>query len=172
MLTIYLLVLSLAQAPCESARICPADKPVVAFYFDSKQAISERDAMTQKYNKARLYRLDFNIGKFWGLHMDQIRAQARSAFSVKEIATVPVQTYETTETPVAITGGYSMEELSDKAACETSLSLSMTESAPDDVKAMLRNDVEACVQKGRLTRTQVQEAAFKRMQERLPGAKP
>lgn len=167
MLTIYLLVISLAQAPCESARICPADKPLVAFYFDGKQAIRERDAMLQKYNKARMFRLDFNIGKFWGLHMDQIRAQARSAFSVKEIATVPVQSYETTESPVAIPGGVSLDSIADKSACKTSLDLSYTESTPDDVKAVLKDDIEACVQTGLLTRTQVQEYALDKIKKRL-----
>ena len=58
----------MAQAPCESARICPADKPVVAFYFDSKQAISERDAMTQKYNRARLFKITYDIQRFFGMY--------------------------------------------------------------------------------------------------------
>ena len=84
--------------------VCPAEKATVAFYFSDKKAIKERDMLVIKGDAARMFRLDFNFNKFWGMHMEQIKEQAPKAFSVKEISTVPVQSYETTETEVKVTG--------------------------------------------------------------------
>lgn len=156
----------MAQAPCESARICPADKPVVAFYFDSKQAISERDAMTQKYNRARLFKITYDIQRFFGMYRRDMerKGMLAKALTITEMETKPVQAYETTETPQTITGTEPASAVLDSKeqgiTCNGWLGIMQKHGNPDWLKSKARDVVEICVRDGFLTRTQIQDGAF------------
>lgn len=103
MLTIYLLIISLGIGNCDS-RVCPASTPFVSFYRSEKSAVKERDALMTKHDSAKLYKMEFrriphyNIFSPEGEEVEPIVRYVR----VKELKTVPVQTYEVTETSVTI----------------------------------------------------------------------